>query len=123
MTEKKVLGWPEYLAMGISVVSLAVSIFGTLNAAIVQRDDIKFVPGETLDIFRDKSKFTLPELQTFAFRNSGNRQAVVSGISGMLVLAMGPGDPVTQCTQAPVLHKSIYLMPNTVVLNPEIFRC
>lgn len=118
MAEKKELGWPEYLAMFISILSLAVSVFGTFNTALVQRDDIRFVPGETLDIFRDKGTFTFPELQTFAFINSGNRQAVVSGISGMLVLAVGPGDSATQCTQIPLLHKSIYLTPNTVALKP-----
>jgi hypothetical protein len=116
--EKKELGWPEYLAMGISVLSLFISSLGTFNTVLVQRDDIRFVPGETLDILREKNVFSFPEVQTFAFVNSGNRQAVVSGIYGMLVLAYAPGDPEAQCNRTPSLYKSIYLAPNTLVLKP-----
>lgn len=118
MTEKKELGWPEYLAMGISVLSLVVSTLGTFNSVLIQRDDIRFVPGETLDIVREKNVFTFPELQTFAFINSGNRQAVIGGIEGMLVLAYAPGDPQSQCNRTPLLRKSIYFTPSSVVLKP-----
>lgn len=118
MAEEKKLGWPEYLAMGISLLSLAISAFMAFNSALIQRDDVRFVPGGALEILRDNNVFTLPEVQEFAFINSGNRQAVVSGVYGMLVLVVAPGDAKAQCNQQPLLHKSIYLDAKPLVLRP-----
>jgi hypothetical protein len=116
--QKRELGWPEWLAMGVSGLSLAISAFMAFNSVLIQRDDIRFVPGGALDIIRDKNVFTLPEVQEFAFVNSGNRQAVISGISGMLVLVYAPGDAAAQCNRRPLLRKSIYLDAKPVILKP-----
>ena len=115
--QKRQLGWPEWFAMGVSVLSLTISAFMAFNSVLIQRDDIRFVAG-ALEMTRDKNVFTLPEVQEFTFVNSGNRQAVISGIYGMLVLIVGPGDAATQCNKRPLLHKSIYLDAKPLILKP-----
>ncbi|WOH60927.1 hypothetical protein [Bradyrhizobium sp. BWC-3-1] len=79
---------------------------------------MRFIVGDVLRVMRDKTQFTLPEMQEFTFINSGNRQAVVSDIYGMLVLVTSAGDAAAQCNQKLPLHKSIYLEANPLVLKP-----
>jgi hypothetical protein len=112
--EKKGRDW---LAIGISLFSLGISAFTAYHSILLKRDDVRLVVDEALQVRREKNEFTIPEVQEFAFVNSGNRQAVVSGIYGMLVLVTKPGDAAAQCNQKLPLHKSIYLDASPVVLK------
>jgi hypothetical protein len=113
--EKKGRDW---LAIGISLFSLGISSLTAYHSILLQRDDVRFVVDEALHVMRDKNEFTVPEIQEFTFVNSGNRQAVVSGIYGMLVLVVSAGDAAAQCSQNLPLHKSIYLDASPLVLKP-----
>jgi hypothetical protein len=113
--EKKRRDW---LAVGISLFSLAISALTAFNAVLLKKDDVRFVVGDALRVMRDKNQFTLSETQELTFINSGNRQAVVSSIMGMLVLVAGPGSASAQCSQKMPLFKSIFLKADPLVLKP-----
>jgi hypothetical protein len=108
----------DWLAVSISLVSLGISALTAYHSIFLHRDDVRFVAGEALRVMRDKNEFTLPEAHEFTFINSGNRQAVISSISGMLVLVTNQGDAAAQCNQKLPLLKSIYLDAGPLVLKP-----
>ncbi|UYO37860.1 hypothetical protein KQX62_14030 [Rhodopseudomonas palustris] len=122
MSEEKQRDW---IAIGVSLASLGISAAVAFNANLLKRDDIRIVMGDGLQIIREKNVFSLQEHHEFTFINSGNRQAVVSGLYGMLVLAIQPGDAAAQCSQDLPLHKSILLDASPIVLKPgeiQIFQ-
>jgi hypothetical protein len=73
----------DWLAVGISVFSLGISALTAYRTILFQRDDVRVEVGEALRVMRDKNQFTLEEMQELTFINSGNRQAAVTGVSGM----------------------------------------
>jgi hypothetical protein len=110
--------WRDWLAVGLSVLSLGISALTAYHTIFFQRDDVRVEVGESLRMLRDKNQFTLQETQEFTFINSGNRQAAVTGIYGMLVLVTNRGNADAQCNQKLPLHKSIYLEASPLVLKP-----
>lgn len=105
--------WLDWLAVGISIFSLAVSGLTTYRAVFFQRDDIRFVAGEGLKVTRHKNDFSLQEDQEFTFINSGNRQALIHEVFGTLVLVTNPS---VQCENQ--FPKNIILNANPLVLKP-----
>jgi len=100
-------------AVGISLLSLTIAGLTTFRTVLFQRDDIRFVVGDSLRVTRDKTNFRLDEDQEFTFINSGNRQAVISGLWGQLVLVT---DPNAQCDNR--FFKSIFVDASPIVLKP-----
>jgi hypothetical protein len=106
--------WLDWLAVGISILSLTVATLPAYRTVLYQRDDIRLVVGDSLKVRRDKGGLLLSQDQEFTFINSGNRQAVISEIYGELVLVL---DPNAGCNNQ--LAKSIILNPTTqMVLKP-----
>ena len=100
-------------AVGISLLSLTIAGLTTFRTVLFQRDDIRFVVGDSLRVTRDKTNFRLDEDQEFTFINSGNRQAVISGLWGQLVLVT---DPNAQCDNR--FFKSRFVDASPIVLKP-----
>ena len=93
MADKK--HWHDWLALGISLLSLAISGITAYRNVFFQRDDVRFVAGHSLSVARNENdEFRIEEDQEFTFINSGNRQAVVTEIYGTLVLVT---DSKAQC--------------------------
>lgn len=113
MPDDKTKHWADWLALGISLLSLAISGLSAYRTVFFQRDDIRLIVGDALNVTRDKGDLLLAQDQEFTFINSGNRQAVVSEIYGELVLAT---DPNSGC--AGRLAKSIIVNPTQIVLKP-----
>jgi hypothetical protein len=111
MAEKK--HWLDRLAVGISLVALAISGLTALRAFLFQRDDIRFVVNDSLKVTREKTDFKLDEDQSFTFINSGTRPALISGLYGTLVLVT---NPKAECEG--MLAKSIILDSNEIVVKP-----
>jgi hypothetical protein len=105
--------WLDWLAVGVSLFSLAISSLVAYHTVIVQRDDIRLVVGDALNVWQDESDLLLAKDQEFTFINSGNRQAVIHEIYGELVLVL---DPNTGCKSQ--FAKSIILDPTQIVLKP-----
>src|SRR5437879_51547 len=78
MADKK--HWLDWLAVGISILSLTVATLPAYRTVLYQRDDIRLIVGDSLKVKRDKSGLLLSRDQEFTFINSGNRQAVISEI-------------------------------------------
>ncbi len=112
MADKK--HWHDWLALGISLLSLAISGITAYRNVFFQRDDIRFVAGDSLKVARgENDDFLIQEDQEFTFINSGNRQAVITEIYGTLVLATNPN---AQCDNR--LAKNIFLNASQIVLKP-----
>ena len=111
MADKK--HWHDWLALGISLLSLAVSGLSAYRTVLFQRDDIRLIVGDALKVTRDKSDLLLAQDQEFTFINSGNRQAVISEIYSELVLVI---DPNAGCDNQ--FAKSIIVNPTQIVLKP-----
>jgi hypothetical protein len=117
MADKK--HWLDWLAVGISILSLTVATLPAYRTVLYQRDDIRLIVGDSLKVKRDKSALLLSQDQEFTFINSGNRQAVISEIYGELVLVL---DPNAGCNNQ--FAKSIILNPTTqIVLKPGRSAC
>jgi len=108
----------DWLAISISLLSLGIAGLTGYRTIFDQRDDVRFVVGDALKISRNKNDFVLQQDQALTFINSGNRQAVVNDIYGMLVLVTSPGDPRSQCERDLPLAKNIFLNPSQLVLKP-----
>jgi|SRR5882724_12061690 len=106
MADKK--HWLDWLAVGISTLSLTVATLPAYRTVLYQRDDIRLIVGDSLKVKRDKSGLLLSQDQEFTFINSGNRPAVISEIYGELVLVL---DPNAGCNNQ--FAKSIILNPTT----------
>jgi hypothetical protein len=111
MADKK--HWHDWLALAISLLSLAVSGLSAYRSVLFQRDDIRLIVGDALKVTRDKGDLLLAQDQEFTFINSGNRQAVISEIYGELVLVT---DPNAGCDNQ--FAKSIIVNPTQIVLKP-----
>src|SRR6266478_9408858 len=110
MPDKK--HWLDWLAVGISTLSLTVATLPAYRTVLYQRDDIRLIVGDALKVKRDKSGLLLSQDQEFTFINSGNRQAVITEIYGELVLVL---DSNAQCANR--LAKNIFLNANKIVLK------
>jgi hypothetical protein len=116
MTDKtdKKKHWADWIALGMSLLSLAIAGTTAYRNVFIQRDDVRFVAGDTLRVGRSENdEFRIDEDQEFTFINSGNRQAVVTEISGTLVLVI---DKNVQCANR--FAKNIILNANKTVLKP-----
>jgi hypothetical protein len=112
MADKK--HWLDWLAVGISTLSLTVATLPAYRTVLYQRDDIRLIVGDALKVKRDKGGLLMSQDQEFTFINSGNRPAVISEIYGELVLDL---DPNAGCNNQ--FAKSIILNPTTqIVLKP-----
>jgi len=113
MTDKK-KHWSDWIALGVSLISLAIAGTTAYRNVFIQRDDVRFVAGDSLKVARNENdEFRIGEDQEFTFINSGNRQAVVTEIYGTLVLIT---DSNAQCANR--LAKNIILNANKIVLKP-----
>jgi hypothetical protein len=61
--------WLDWLAVGISILSLAVSGMTAYHTVIVQRDDIRLVVGDALNVRQDGSDLLLARDQEFTFNH------------------------------------------------------
>jgi hypothetical protein len=113
-TERSKKHWLDWIAMGISVISLGATGFTTYRTVLFQRDDIRLVVGEALKVGRDKRDLLLAQDQEFTFINSGNRQAVISEIYAELVLVTD--HPNAQCDNR--FAKSIIFSSTPIILKP-----
>ncbi len=105
--------WHDWLALGISLLSLAIAGITAYRNVFFQRDDVRFVAGDSLEVARNENdEFRIEEDQEFTFINSGNRQAVITEIYGTLVLVT---DSNAQCANR--LAKNIFLNANKIVLK------
>jgi hypothetical protein len=112
MADKK--HWADWLALVISLFSLAISGITAYRTVFFQRDEIRFVAGDSLRVARNENdEFRIEEDQELTFINSGNRQAVITEIFGTLVLVT---DSTAQCANR--FAKNIVLNANKIVLKP-----
>jgi hypothetical protein len=108
--KKHLLDW---IAVGISLLSLIVAGVPAYRTVLFQRDDVRLVAGNALTVRHDKGDLLLDQDQEFTFINSGNRAAVITEIYGELVLVT---DPKTGCDGR--FAKSIVLNPTQIVVKP-----
>ncbi|MEH2486266.1 hypothetical protein [Bradyrhizobium sp. AZCC 2230] len=74
----------DWLPVGISVISLAVSLVTFYINALLQVDDVRVMIGDPPYVSTDTNGDTLIEGgQQFSFINSGNRSAAVTTVSGL----------------------------------------
>ena len=105
--------WLDWIAVGISLLSLIVAGVPAYRTVLYQRDDIRLVVGNALAVRHDRGDLLLDQDQGFTFINSGNRAAVITEIYGELVLVT---DPKTGCDGR--IAKSIVLNPPQTVVKP-----